>query len=232
MSVYVTGISGASGAPYAKRVVQGLLAAGHEVKCVITEAGRRVLDVEEGVRLSGVPEADLPVLREWVASGPSRTSGTAGAPGDTTGPGRLELLDEHDVAAPIASGSYPVAGMAVVPCSTGTLARIAHGVSSGLLERAADVCLKERRKLVLVPRETPLSIIHLRNMVAATEAGALVLPAMPGFYHRPRSVQDLVDFVAARVLVHLGVESAFLKQWTGPVPDALGEPGRVGAEKD
>jgi 4-hydroxy-3-polyprenylbenzoate decarboxylase len=110
--------------------------------------------------------------------------------------------------------------MAVVPCSTGTLARIAHGISSGLLERAADVCLKERRKLILVPRETPLSLVHIRNMAAATEAGAIVLPAMPGFYHRPQTVQDLVDFVAARVLAHLGIEASFLKRWTGPAAEA------------
>ena len=237
MSTYVIGISGASGAPYAKRVLQGLLGAGHEVKCVITDAGRRVLEVEEGVGLTGVPEADLPILRAWAGAALPSPSARLPAPsqGDhSTGSGQrgqgvgrspalghpsLDLLDERDVAAPIASGSYPVAGMAVVPCSTGTLARIAHGVSSGLLERAADVCLKERRTLILVPRETPLSLIHIRNMAAATEAGAIVLPAMPGFYHHPKSVQELVDFVAARVLAHLGVEASFLKKWTGPVPD-------------
>ena len=221
MATYVIGISGASGAPYARRVLQGLLLAGHDVKCVITEAGRRVLEVEEGVRLSGVPEADLPILKTW---GGSRApipfpwkgegQGVGGRP--TEDRAALDLLDERDVAAPIASGSYPHAGMAVVPCSTGTLARIANGISSGLLERAADVCLKERRKLILVPRETPLSLVHLRNMVAVTEAGAIVLPAMPGFYHRPQSVQDLVDMVAGRVLAHLGVEAPFLKKWTGP----------------
>ncbi len=200
MANYVIGMSGASGAQYAKRVLQGLLAAGHHANCIITDSGRRVLDVEEQLSLTGVPEADVPLLRRWLG-------------GDTS---RLILLDERDVASPVASGSYPVAGMAVVPCSTGTLARIAHGVSSGLLERAADVCLKERRRLVLVPRETPLSLVHLKNMVAATEAGAIVLPAMPGFYHHPASVQDLVDFVAGRVLAHLGVDAPFMKQWTGP----------------
>ena len=111
-------------------------------------------------------------------------------------PGTLELYHHKNVAAPIASGSFNCAGMVVVPCSGGTLARIAHGVSGGLVERAADVMLKERRKLILVPRETPLGLIHLRNMVGVTEAGAIVMPAMPGFYHDPQSIQDLVDMVA------------------------------------
>ena len=264
MSTYVIGISGGSGAPYAKRVLQGLLAAGHDVKCVITGAGRQVLEIEEGVGLTGIPGVDQPILRAWAGAalpspsvplpspwqgegkGVGRKSDRASArPSPSVGPGRksqvmrspalghgsLDLLDESDVAAPIASGSYPVAGMAVIPCSTGTLARIAHGISSGLLERAADVCLKERRRLILVPRETPLSLIHIRNMAAVTEAGAIVLPAMPGFYHHPKSVQDLVDFIAGRVLAHLGVEASFLKKWTGPVPDALEEPDRIETER-
>ncbi len=200
MAVYVVGMSGASGAPYARRVLQGLLSAGHEVDCILTEAGRKVLEVEESVRLSGAPEADMPILRAW-----------AGVAANA----QLRLRDERDVGASVASGSYPVAGMAVVPCSTGTLARIANGISSNLLERAADACLKERRRLVLVPRETPLSLVHLRNMVAVTEAGAVVMPAMPGFYHRPQSVQDMVDFVAARALSLLGVEAPFMKTWKG-----------------
>jgi 4-hydroxy-3-polyprenylbenzoate decarboxylase len=201
MAVYVLGISGASGAPYAQRVLHGLLLAGHDVKAVVTEAGRRVLDVEMDLRLTGAPEADQPILRRWAEAGDAE--------------GTLELFDDRDVAAPIASGSFPSAGMAIVPCSMGTLGRIAHGVSSNLLERAADVCLKERRRLIVVPRETPLSLVHLRNMTALTEAGAIVLPGMPGFYHRPRSVQDLVDMVAGRVLAHLGVDSPLLRPWLG-----------------
>ena len=124
-------------------------------------------------------------------------------------------IAKTSVAATIASGSYDCAGMVVVPCSMGTLARIATGVSSSLLERAADVTLKERRRLVLVPRETPLSLIHLRNMTAVTEAGAVVLPAMPGFYHRPQGIQDLVDMIAGRVLDQLGVDSGLLRRWQG-----------------
>jgi flavin prenyltransferase len=194
-------------------VLQGLLSAGHEVDCILTEAARKVLEVEESVRLSGAPEADLPTLRAWVSAAANV---------------RLRLRDERDVGASVASGSYPVAGMVVVPCSTGTLGRIANGISGNLLERAADACLKERRRLVLVPRETPLSLVHLRNMVAVTEAGAIVLPAMPGFYHRPQSVQDMVDFVAARALSLLGVEAPFMKVWKG----APGLAARGTAEQD
>ena len=201
MANYVMGISGGSGAPYAQRVVQGLVGGGHDVKMVITDAGRRVFEIELDIPLSGEPSSDTQTLMDRLAI--------------TPGPGSLELFDQRDVAATIASGSYDSAGMVVVPCSMGTLARIATGVSANLLERAADVALKERRRLVLVPRETPLSLVHLRNMTAVTEAGAIVLPAMPGFYHRPKSVQDLVDMIAGRVLDHLGVDSDLLHRWQG-----------------
>ncbi len=201
MGTYAIGITGASGAPYARTILSELLQTGHRVFAVMSHSGRKVLDVECGISLTGNTEADLDPMLEWIGS-PNA--------GD-----RLTLLHHEDVAAPIASGSYPTNGMAVVPCSGGTLGRIANGISGGLIERAADVCLKERRRLVLVPRETPLSLIHLRNMTAAAEAGAVVLPASPGFYHSPRTVQDLVDTVAGRVLHHLGVESPLLRQWQG-----------------
>jgi 4-hydroxy-3-polyprenylbenzoate decarboxylase len=204
MSRYIVGIAGASGAPYAKRVLQGMLIGGHEVKCVISDAGRRVLEVEEDLLLTGNTETDRPDILQWL-----------GIP-DTDA--QLELLHHKDVAASIGSGSYHTDGMVVVPCSGGTLAKIATGVSTGLLERAADVCLKERRRLILVTRETPLSLIHLRNMTAVTEAGAIVLPGSPGYYHRPTSVQDLIDMIAGRILSLLGVDSELLKEWTGPEP--------------
>ncbi|HJP27345.1 MAG TPA: UbiX family flavin prenyltransferase, partial [Dehalococcoidia bacterium] len=124
---------------------------------------------------------------------------------------------------PIASGSFPFDGMVVVPCSGGTLGRIAHGISSGLLERAADVCLKERRRLVLVPREMPISLIHLRNMTSVTEAGAIVLPASPGFYHNPTGIDDLIDMVAGRILASLGIESLVMKPWFGPEPSSYSD---------
>lgn len=209
MGRYIVGIAGASGAPYAKRVLQGLLSGGHEVKCVISDAGRRVLEVEEDLLLTGNTETDHPDVLAWLGK---ESAGT-----------QFEMLHHRDVAASIASGSFHTDGMVVVPCSGGTLARIATGASSGLLERAADVCLKERRRLILVTRETPLSLIHLRNMTAVTEAGAIVLPGSPGYYHRPSSVQDLVDMVAGRILSHLGVDSPLLKEWTGPEPPIYAE---------
>ena len=202
MGVYVLGIAGASGAPYARRVLEQMLVGGHEVKLVISDAGRKVIDVEEGLVLTGNTESDTPSILEWSQS--------------ISSVGSLQMYHHKDVAAPIASGSFPIDGMAVVPCSGGTLGRIAHGVSSGLLERAADVCLKERRRLVLVPREMPLSLIHLRNMTAVTEAGAIVLPASPGFYHGPTQIDDLIDMVAGRILSVLGINSSLMKPWTGP----------------
>jgi polyprenyl P-hydroxybenzoate/phenylacrylic acid decarboxylase-like protein len=168
-----------------------------------------VLIVEEGIHLTGNTDSDKPLLLDWVRGDKSQ--------------GALELFHHKDVAAPIASGSFAIDGMAVVPCSGGTLGRIAHGISDGLLDRAADVCLKERRRLVLVPREMPLSLIHLRNMTTVTEAGAIVLPASPGFYLKPASVNDLVDMVAGRVLATLGIHSRVAKAWLGPEPPAYSE---------
>ncbi len=211
MGVYVLGIAGASGAPYARRVLEQMLSAGHQVKAVITDAGRKVLEVEESLVLTGNTEADTPVLLDWARAAGHESN--------------LELYHHKDVASPISSGSFPVDGMAVVPCSGGTLGRIAHGISNGLLERAADVCLKERRRLVLVPREMPLGLIHLRNMTAVTEAGAIVLPASPGFYHRPSGIDDLVDMVAGRILASLGIESPVMKPWLGPEPSSYSEEG-------
>jgi 4-hydroxy-3-polyprenylbenzoate decarboxylase len=202
MANYVVGISGGSGAPYTRRVIEGLVEAGHDAKIVITDAGRRVFEIELGIALTGDPAADTQILKDNLDL--------------ESGSGSIELFDQRNVAATIASGSYECAGMVVVPCSMGTLARIATGISSNLLERAADAALKERRRLILVPRETPLSLIHLRNMTAVTEAGAVVMPAMPGFYHLPKSVDNLVDMIAGRVLDGLGVDSNLLRRWQGP----------------
>ena len=201
MSNYVVGISGGSGAPYTRRVIEGLVQAGHDAKIVVTDAGRRVFEIELGIALTGDPADDTRILADNLDLG--------------SGSGSIELFGQRNVAATIASGSYACEGMVVVPCSMGTLARIATGISSNLLERAADTALKERRHLILVPRETPLSLIHLRNMTAVTEAGAIVMPAMPGFYHLPESVDDLVDMIAGRVLNGLGVDSTLLRRWQG-----------------
>ena len=211
MGRFILAISGASGAPYAHRVLQALCDSQHQIDIVVTPSGAKVLEVEEDVAIQGSGREAIDALADWVER-------------DLSGRAGLVLHDWRNVGADIASGSCAFDGMAVVPCSGGTMARIAHGVSQGLLERAADVCLKERRRLVLVPREMPLSLIHLRNMTAVTEAGAIVLPASPGFYHRPQSVQDLVDAVAGRILHHLGAGSGLMQAWRGiAVADELGQ---------
>ncbi|HLM66787.1 MAG TPA: flavin prenyltransferase UbiX, partial [Longimicrobium sp.] len=178
------GITGASGAPYAVRLLRALNESGTPVRLIVSGYGLRLLAEESGIE--GV-------------------DGLRAATGDWS---RVELYDSLDRGATPASGSAPSAGMVVCPCSMGTIASIAAGTSRNLVERAADVALKERRPLILVPRETPLSLIHLENMTRLTRAGATIMPAAPGFYHRPRSIDDLVDFMAARILDHLGVQHA------------------------
>lgn len=193
----VLGVTGASGAPYGVRLVSALVRAGVSLHLIISRHGWRLLEMESGVR-------DLAALREQVG-------------GDWS---KVEVFENDDRGATPASGSARTRGMVVCPCSMGTLAAIAQGHSRSLIERAADVTLKERRPLVLVPRETPLSLVHLRNMLAVTRAGAVVMPAAPGFYHRPQSVDALVDFIVARVLDHFGVEHTLTKRWRSGGSDA------------
>ncbi|HEU0302518.1 MAG TPA: flavin prenyltransferase UbiX [Longimicrobium sp.] len=183
------GITGASGAPYAVRLLRALNESGTPVRLIVSGYGLRLLAEETGID-------GIDALRA--------------ATGDWS---RVELYDSLDRGATPASGSAPSAGMVVCPCSMGTLASIAAGTSRNLVERAADVALKERRPLILVPRETPLSLIHLENMTRLTRAGATIMPAAPGFYHRPRSIDDLVDFVVSRILDHLGVEHGLGARW-------------------
>ncbi|MEX2583811.1 MAG: flavin prenyltransferase UbiX [Gemmatimonadota bacterium] len=175
------GITGASGAPYGVRLLRALNETGTPTRLIVSSYGIRLLAEEAGIE-------GLDALRE--------------ATGDWS---RVELYQSSDRGATPASGSAPSRGMIVCPCSMGTLASIAAGASRSLIERAADVTLKERRPLILVPRETPLSLIHLENMTRLTRAGATILPASPGFYHRPESVGDLIDFVVTRILDHIGV---------------------------
>lgn len=202
MSVYAVAITGGSGAPYALRLLQVLLAAGHEVHVCISAAGETVLQVESGIKLGKT-------LREKAAA--------LTAALETEHATKLRLFDPMNLAAPISSGSFPCAGMAIIPCSTGTLGRVANGISSNLIERAADVMLKERRRLIVVPRETPLNEIHLRNMLTLRRAGADIVPAMPAFYHKPRNISDLIDMIVGRVLDRLGVENELFHRWgTGP----------------
>ncbi len=177
----VFAITGASGAPYAVALLRALLRAATPVRLIVSEYGLRLLKEESGID-------SLEALRA--------------ATGDWS---RVEVYGPADRGGTPASGSSPSRGMVVCPCSMGTLASIAAGTSRNLVERAADVVLKERRPLILVPRETPLSLIHLENMTRLTRAGATILPAAPGFYHNPESIDDLIDFIVARILDHLGV---------------------------
>lgn len=197
----VVAVTGASGAPYAVRLLETLLAAERAVWLVISSHGWRLLEVESDIR-------DVSELREQL--------GTARWDRYVT------IFDDSDRGASPASGSALCAGMVICPCSMGTLAAISAGTSRSLVERAADVALKERRRLILVPRETPLSAIHLENMLRLTRAGATVLPAAPGFYNRPSEIAQLVDFIVARVLDHLGVEHQLGRRWSAG-EDATGE---------
>ena len=190
-------MTGASGSAYGLRLLEVLLGQEREVWLLISKAGRMVLKLEADLDVPARPEE----MRAFFC-------GLYDAPSE-----RLTVFGREDWLAPIASGSHPAEAMVVCPCTTGTLAAIAHGSSDDLLERAADVMLKERRRLILVLRETPLSVIHLQNMLTVAQAGATVLPANPGFYHRPQTVADVVDFVVARVLDHLGVEHDLLPRW-------------------
>ena len=202
MGTYIVAITGASGAPYAKRLLSVMAKSGQKVKLVVTEAGEKVVGIECGLHLRGSSQHKESQWKEALGL----------APQDDT----LQLLLPSNLAASIASGSSQSSGMVVIPCSMGTLARIATGASTNLVERAADVTLKERRPLVLVPRETPLNQIHLHNMLAIQQAGAEIVPAMPAFYHRPQSIEDLVDTLVGRVLDRMGVESDLLLRWAEP----------------
>ena len=193
------GVTGASGALYAVRTVAALLAGRHRVELVVSDFGRRLLHDELG------EAASCDRLLEYLAT----------RYGEDVRAGTLVVHSNRNLGASIASGSYACAGMAVVPCSMKTLAGVAHGASRSLIERAADVMLKERRPLVIVPRETPMSLPQLRNLVASAEAGATVLPAMPAFYQGPRTLDDLADFMAGKILDALGVAHALYPPWTG-----------------
>lgn len=185
----VLAVSGASGAPYAARCLETLLARGVDVHLIRTKAAARTWSLEVG------PEFPGPLPPH---------SGT------------LTTYPDQDVGAGPASGSFRHDGMVVVPCSMKSLAAIAQGMADSLLTRAADVTLKERRRLILVPRETPLNLIHLENMKKVTLAGGVILPANPGFYHNPQSIQDLIDFVVQRILDLLGIEAEMVPRWQEP----------------
>jgi len=189
--------TGASGAPYGLRLLQCLLEADCEVFVILSKAARIVIGTETELKLPAGTGAAEQALRDWVQ----------------TDRGSLVVCGLEQWTAPVASGSGAPAAMVVCPCSTGTLSAIACGASDNLIERAADVAIKEGRKLILVPRETPFSPIHLENMLKLSRLGVTIMPAAPGFYHQPETVQDLVDFIVARLLDHLGVEQTLVKRW-------------------
>ena len=195
------GITGASGAVYAARTVAALLERGARVEVIVSDYGRRLLRDELG------EHATVERLRDFLAS--KYGGGVAAGEGN--------IHSNRDLGATLASGSYACAGMAIVPCSMKTLAAVAHGLSRNLIERAADVMLKEHRRLVIVPRETPMSLPQLRNMVLCAEAGAIILPAMPAFYQLPKTLDDLADFMAGKILSALGFEHDLYPEWTGQV---------------
>ncbi len=192
-------ITGASGTAYALRLIEQLLAAGRDVWLLYSQAAQVVLKMEDGIELSARPaEAEQQLSARFGAAA-----------------GQLRVFGRQQWTAPVASGSNPPEAMVVVPCTTGTLGSIANGICDDLIDRAADVMLKERRKLILVVRETPFSSIHLENMSRLDRAGAIIMPANPGFYQQPRSVADLVDFMVARILDQLGVPNQLLPRWGG-----------------
>jgi 4-hydroxy-3-polyprenylbenzoate decarboxylase len=188
----VLALTGASGAPYGVRLLQVLAEAKVPTWLIVSSHGYRLLRDECGI-------GDEAALR-------------AATGGDWTS---VRRFDDGDRGALPASGSQRTAGMVVCPCSMGTVSAIAHGTSRSLVERAADVTLKERRRLILVPRETPFSLVHLRNLTAVTEAGATIVPAAPGFYHRPTRIEELVDFLVQRILDQLGLDITIARRWEG-----------------
>jgi len=189
----VVGVTGASGAIYARRFLRAAAESYREIYLTMSAQALQVAATELGIHL----DPQKPDLEAWLGeSFPN-----------------IHLLDDKNFYTPPASGSFRHDGMVVVPCSMGTAGRIAHGISNDLLTRAADVCLKERRKLILVPREMPWNLIMLRNMTALTEAGAIILPACPAWYYQPKSLDDLADTVVARILQTLGVEQNMVREW-------------------
>lgn len=209
MSAYVVAITGASGAVYGLRLTGELLKRGDDVELVISPSGFLLLKEELGIECAG-KDASSAVMAYIKKRGGGARAEKGGA---KTAAGTLRLHASDDLTASIASGSSLKRAMVVCPCSMGTLARIAAGISGNLIERAADCVLKERGTLVLVPRETPLSSIHLENMLKLSRMGAVILPAMPAFYTHPGTVDDMVDFVVGKTLDILGVENSLYKRW-------------------
>nr|WP_194710062.1 flavin prenyltransferase UbiX [Pseudoalteromonas sp. S16_S37] len=189
--------SGASGAPYGLRLLEVLVAMNYQVFVLISSAARVVLDTESNIKLSGNEQKATAQLSELFNAQPEQ----------------IQVFGKDNWFSPVASGSAAPKKMVVCPCSAGSVSAIATGASDNLLERAADVVIKERGQLILVPRETPFSSIHLENMLKLSQLGVTIMPAAPGFYHQPQSIEDLVDFMVARILDHLHIEHTLTKRW-------------------
>jgi flavin prenyltransferase len=198
MKPIILGITGASGLIYATRSIKYLLAADYQIELIASRSTYMVFQAEDQIKLPSEPDEQTQFWRE--------RSGVATA-------GKLRCHRWGDVGANIASGSFRTQGMLIIPCSMSTVGKLAAGLSGDLLERAADVQLKEGRKLVIVPRETPFSLIHLRNLTTLAEAGARIVPAIPAWYHKPQSIEDLVDFVIARALDQLDIDCIPITRW-------------------
>lgn len=222
---YVVAMTGASGAVYTVRLLEVLLATGADVYFSISPAAATVLEQELDLTIdldnfspadlrldagTNLKDPKLQAVRSQAGISSELSSVLAVASGE---PGRLVYCHYRDQAAPIASGSFLTDGMVICPCSGGTLSAIVHGTSANLIHRAAEVHLKERRRLVLVPRETPLSTVYIENMQRAATAGAVILPASPGFYHGVKTIGDLVDFVVARICDQLGIVNSLIQRW-------------------
>lgn len=189
MSRYIVGITGASGSIYGIRLIEELLKRNNEVHLVVTDNGKKVVSYE-------LEKSFDEIVDRFTIYGEN-----------------LHIHDDQDLFAPIASGSFKTDGMIILPCSMSTLGEISHGVSKNLLGRAADVCLKEKRRVIIVPREAPLSPIHLKNMLSLSELGVSIIPAMPGFYHKPKTIDDLVNSIIGRIMDGLGIVNDLYLDW-------------------
>jgi len=190
-------ITGASGSAYALRLIECLVAANHQIFLLYSSAARVVFDTEVNLKVPGAPDAASAFFTE-------KYNAKAG---------QITVFGKEQWFSPVASGSAAPKKMVVCPCSTGTLAAISQGMSDNLIERAADVVIKERGQLLMVPRETPFSTIHLQNMLSLSQQGVTIMPAAPGFYHNPESIEDLIDFMVGRILDHLGIDQEIMPRW-------------------
>ena len=191
MGRYIVGITGASGSIYGIRLIEELTKEDNEVYLIITDNGRKVLEYEIEIN-----------FEKWIET-------------INKNKGKLKLCEMNDMFSSIASGSFKTDGMVIVPCSMGTLSKISSGNSDSLLLRAADVMIKEKRKLILIPRETPLSSIHLKNMLFLSDLNVMIIPPMPAFYHKPKTIEDIVNITVARILSSLNIESDLYHEWGG-----------------